>query len=527
MSGTKDRSTNRRREKDVYDTYDSSTASEGSQKPQKSKSRALYQTLKEDVTQGENINSKNLKSLKNENYKLKQVLNEHIAQNVSLEKLCKKYEEEKQTDTNRYQDQANECSKQKQVEIDLSRENDKIVRDISDIKEQLNSTNEIVIKKKDKLKLWKRKFAEETRDLRDQCAMLEGEKSLLERKLNEQDKCLNDENERNNGLDLEIIRLRQEFDNLQGQVSESREECHKKEGLAIELRLRIEGLEKENHDFRQRHQEALKEKEDLVEFCQNQKKEQKEKKRIRADQEKDKVDLINKEMDGLNYEFNELKNAHGVSQTQLSESKRANLELTKTQEVQQFQLKKMAELESEHTRLKEAQTSLLGDSHTKKLELDDKTQAIQDYEKRTQEILHQNEKLQNEVDRRGYSEENLRGCLDKATTEIEEIKEENTRCVKTNTQLEAKLEELDRNQQNELASLEQKISNVLSDMHQLKEENGLMFNEKKYLETVKDTLTEALEKYRIKYREKKIESKGLKQKNLKVRTFLVFIRIAE
>lgn len=98
----------------------------------------------------------------------------------------------------------------------------------------------MVLKKKEKLGSWKKKFSEETRDLRDQCAMMEGEKSLLERKLNEQDRCLNDENERNNGLDQEIVRIRQELDNLQSQVVDSRDECHKKDTLSIELRLRIE-----------------------------------------------------------------------------------------------------------------------------------------------------------------------------------------------------------------------------------------------------------------------------------------------
>lgn len=68
-------------------------------------------------------------------------------------------------------------------------------------------------------------------------------------------------------------------------------------------------------------------------------------------------------------------------------------------------------------------------------------------------------------------------------------------------------------------NLEQKISNVLADMQLLKDDNALLFNEKKYLETMRDTLTDALEKYRVKYREKKVESKGLKQKNLKVIIF--------
>jgi hypothetical protein len=72
----------------------------------------------------------------------------------------------------------------------------------------------------------------------------------------------------------------------------------------------------------------------------------------------------------------------------------------------------------------------------------------------------------------------------------------------------------------ELESLEQKIGSVLADMQVLKDENCLMFNDKKHLESVRMTLGEGLDKYRVKYREKKIECKTYKTRSLKVNIFL-------
>ena len=55
-----------------------------------------------------------------------------------------------------------------------------------------------------------------------------------------------------------------------------------------------------------------------------------------------------------------------------------------------------------------------------------------------------------------------------------------------------------------------KISNFLQEMQIMKEENTLMFNEKKYLESVNITIKQGLDKYAEKYKEKKIEFKKLK-----------------
>ena len=46
--------------------------------------------------------------------------------------------------------------------------------------------------------MWKKKFAEDTRDLRDQLAILEGEKQTLSKRVLDQNNLISEENERNN-----------------------------------------------------------------------------------------------------------------------------------------------------------------------------------------------------------------------------------------------------------------------------------------------------------------------------------------
>lgn len=88
-------------------------------------------------------------------------------------------------------------------------------------------------------------------------------------------------------------------------------------------------------------------------------------------------------MDGLTYEFNELRNSYGIIQTQFKDSQRANSDLYKQLEVSQFELKKMAELQVEFEKLKESCWISQTESKSRQLDLDEKTTAIQDYEKRT------------------------------------------------------------------------------------------------------------------------------------------------
>ena len=82
--------------------------------------------------------------------------------------------------------------------------------------------------------------------------------------------------------------------------------------------------------------------------------------------------------------------------------------------------------------------------------------------------------------------------------------------------METRVTDLEKNQHIEIQILEEKVSSVLTDMHVLTEENSLLFNEKRHLESLNLTLNGGIDKYRIKYKEKKIECKRHKQNILKL-----------
>jgi chromosome segregation ATPase len=258
----------------------------------------------------------------------------------------------------------------------------------------------LVSNKKKKLSLWKTKFAEETRDLRDQLSILEGEKGVFERRLNQQDAVLNEEAERNQSLEGELMRMRNEIDAVQSQVVESREQCHLKEGLLIESRLRIEMLDKENGDLKEACNETSRQKADLGTTLEKARADEKNKRRAKVGTERERIQEKDRELEQLSAEFYELRNHYGISQTQNTDMRAENAELRRKVEQLEFENKKIVEIESDFDHTKTAYTTMQADLKARTFELEERTAIIQDYEKRTLELLHQNEKLDNELERR-------------------------------------------------------------------------------------------------------------------------------
>jgi chromosome segregation ATPase len=280
------------------------------------------------------------------------------------------------------------------------KERSKLISDIAELKEMISHEKNLFSNKKKKLGLWKTKFAEETRDMRDQLSILEGEKGVFERRLNQQDAVLNEEAERNQSLEGELMRMRNEIDAVQSQVVESREQCHLKEGLLIESRLRIEMMDKENSDLKQACNETSRQKAELGTTLEKARADEKNKRRAKVGTERERIQEKDRELEQLSAEFYELRNHYGISQTQNSDMRAENAELRRKVEQLEFENKKVVEIESDFDHTKTAYTTMQADLRARTFELEERTAIIQDYEKRTLELLHQNEKLDNELERR-------------------------------------------------------------------------------------------------------------------------------
>ena len=236
----------------------------------------------------------------------------------------------------------------------------------------------------------------------------------------------------------------------------------------------------------------------------------KEKSKSKINLEKNKVIFKLEEIEKLTMECQDLKSAYNIATAEVSDQSSLNTELNKRISNFESEAQNTARIETQFQYTKNSYQDLQETFKTKINEIQERDTMIDDFEKKIMELCHQIEKLEIEHDRRCQSEESLNSNLIKQTIEFDKLKEQILTMKNTNDNLNDKLFEVEENQKLELESLEHKISNFIQEMQIMKEENTLMFNEKKYLESVNITIKQGLDKYAEKYKEKKIEFKKLK-----------------
>lgn len=130
---------------------------------------------------------RNMKCVKEDNHRLKETLKEQVAQIVTLESLIKRYKEDKEKTSKLLVESNNEILNYKESEKAINSQRQSIYNELNELGEKYEEQRLLYNEKKEKLSIWKTKFSEETTAMRDQISIIEGEKSVLEKRLHEKD----------------------------------------------------------------------------------------------------------------------------------------------------------------------------------------------------------------------------------------------------------------------------------------------------------------------------------------------------